>query len=116
MAPGAIEDFDLVRFQGPTVPQEFPRTIDNVIPTRIVTNDPDRLELYLTNNSTNVLRWSINSNLSATNSQQLGSGQTLLIQVQNDGGLTGVELWGLMDTAPGNVQVLLVRRQQRGAR
>lgn len=112
----ATYDFDMVRFGGPTTVLERAVTIATAVPTKIVEGDPDRVELYVTNNSTNVLRWSTKSTLTATTAQQLGAGQTLLIQLQNDGALTGWELYGLMDTADGPINVLIVRRIQRGPR
>lgn len=107
---GAINDFDLIRFGGPTVASEFSVNV-GVSATRILKNDPDRLSITMTNLGANPLYWSINSNPSAAAGQLLGAGQTVVIQVQNDGETCGRDVWGAMPAGAGDVNVLILRRQ-----
>lgn len=109
---GAIQDFDEIRFGGPTVPDESVVAVGTT-PTRVLKNDPDRLSITMTNISLNELRWSIRSNVAATEGQILGAGQTVVLQVQNDGATCGVDLWALFPAGAGNVNILTLRRQSR---
>lgn len=111
--PGAIYDFDLVRFQGPTVPQEFAVDI-GLTATQILSNDPDRLSVTITNLGLNPMYWSTNPKMTVTAAQLLGAGQTFVLQVQNDGALCGVALYGMMPAGIGTVNYLGLRRQSRG--
>lgn len=111
--PGAIEEFDLIRFGGPTVPEEFAVNVGTGV-TIIVANDPDRLSVTLTNLGLNPMYWSTRPNLTINSAQLLGAGQTVVLQVQNDGRICGVALYGMMPAGAGIVNYLGLRRQSRG--
>lgn len=110
---GAIEDFDRVRFQGPTVPEEFSVAV-GLTATRLVRGDPDRLSVTITNLGANPMYWSTLPTLTVNSAQLLGAGQTFVLQVQNDGALCGNELFGMMPAGAGTVNYLGLRRQKRG--
>lgn len=110
---GAIYDFDMIRFQGPTVPFEFSIAIATTA-TRIIGNDPDRLMVVMTNNDAGPIYWSTRPFASATDGFAVGSGIATLLQVQNDGALCGVELWGLAPAGPFTLHIAGIRRQSRG--
>lgn len=113
MPDGAIYDFDLVRFQGPTVPQEFSVNIAATA-TRAVKYDPDRIAVTITNTGGFEMRWSTLSGVSLAASQILGVGQTVVLQVQNDGAICGSELWFMSPGGAGTINVLALRRQRKG--
>lgn len=110
---GAIRDFDQIRFQGPTVPQEFAVNV-GVTATTLVENDPDRLSVTITNLGLNPMYWSTIPGLTINAAQLLGAGQTLVLQVQNDGAICGVKLYGMMPAGAGAVNILNLRRQSHG--
>lgn len=110
---GAIEDFDLVRFGGPTKTAESGVQVPTTS-QQIVQANPDRVLLILTNNGPNTIRWSTKSDLTATRSQQLANAQTMTLQVQDDGALTGSALWGFADAAASELNILEVIRQRKG--
>lgn len=111
--PGAIEEFDLVRFGGPTIPVEENVAVGTTA-TQLVKDDPDRLSLTVTNNGANPMYWSTSPSLSVTAAQIVGQGQTFVLQVQNDGRLTGSRLWIMSPAGAGTANVLALRRQHPG--
>lgn len=110
---GAIEDFDRVRFGGPTVVDEFTANV-TVAPIRILKNDPDRLAVYITNNNVGTVLISTLPTPTATAGFAVGNGIAIVFQVQNDGALCGRELWATAPAGAVDVQVLTLRRQSRG--
>lgn len=110
---GAINDFDLVRFQGPTVPVEF-SVVVGVTATEILPDDPDRLMVIMSNNDAGAVYWSTSPKLAALTGFAIGSGIVTTFQVQNDGQLCGRRIWGIAPTGPFTVNVLVLRRQHLG--
>lgn len=98
---GAIEDFDRARFGGPTRMNESQKTV-TATPAPIVSANPDRVMLFITNNGPDVITWSSKS-FSATGTRHtLAAGLIIVFQVQNDGVWVGSEMWmatPLNDTA-----------------
>jgi hypothetical protein len=111
--PGAIEDFDRVRFGGPTISDEATVTVATT-PTRILRNDPDRLAIYMTNNNAMDVFWSTLPDVDAIGGFAIGDGIVTVFQVQNDGALCGRELWAVAPAGPADIQILTLRRQSRG--
>ena len=111
-AYGAIYEFDVVRFGGPTVPFEFSISV-GVTPTRILGNDPDRLAVYMTNNDTGPVYWSLVPLTAALNGFAIGSGIVTIFQVQNDGALCGNEIYAIAPAGPFTIHVAGLRRQSR---
>lgn len=111
--PGAIEEFDLVRFGGPTIPVESNVAV-GLTATELISDDPDRLSVTVTNTGAFEMRWSTSPRLTLAASQILGVGQTFVLQVQNDGRLTGYRLWIMSPGGAGTANVLILRRQHPG--
>jgi hypothetical protein len=109
---GAIEDFDIVRFGGPTVPDEFDVLI-GVTATEIIKDDPDRLAVTITNNDGGPVYVSSKPLTSSLNGSAIGSGIALVYQVQNDGTWCGRRLYGIAPAGPFTVHVTTLRRQSR---
>jgi hypothetical protein len=106
---GAVEEFDFVRFGGPTRPIE-PHVSVNGPNIQIVGNNPDRVMLILTNNGPDVLYWSTRNNAAFPSVQQLGAGLQEVFQVQNDGALCASQIIGTTSLALCEVNILeLVR-------
>lgn len=110
---GAIDDFDHVRFGGPTIPEERSVLIMTV-PTVILPDDPDRLMVILTNNDAGAVYWSTNPSMTILASFAIGSGIAATFQVQNDGALCGRRLYGIAPTGPFTINVMTLRRQHKG--
>lgn len=110
---GAIYDFDMVRFGGPTVPVESTVVVGTAA-TRLLGNDPDRLAIYMTNNDAGPIYWSTKPTVAPLAGFSIGNGIVTIFQVQNDGALCGVELWGIAPAGPFTVTILVLRRQGRG--
>lgn len=106
---GAVEEFDFVRFGGPTRVVESHVSV-SAANTPIVAGNPDRVMLIITNNGPDVLYWNTKANLSYPNVQQLGSGLQEVFQVQNDGALCASPIWGATAVALSEVQILEVVR------
>lgn len=108
---GAIEDFDRARFGGPTRVRETQFTVSTDV-RRFVGPNPDRVMLIVTNNGPDALTWATQSFTTAGTRNLLANGQVIVFQVQNDGALTGSELWGLIavtDSSLNIVEVIRVR-------
>lgn len=105
---GAVEDFDWVRFGGPTRATE--RRISVTAATRILVNNPDRVMVIITNNGPDRLDWSLESNIANTVVQQLGAGMQEVFQVQTDGALCSHEIWGLANVALCQLSIIEVVR------
>lgn len=110
---GAVHDFDLVRFGGPTVPDEFDVTILTT-PTRVLKNDPDRLQVILTNNDLGAIYWSTKPLTVAISGFAVGVGIATLLSVQNDGAWCSSDIWAIAPTGPFTLHVGILRRQSRG--
>lgn len=111
--PGAIEDFDNIRFGGPTVPDEFTVEV-TVSPVRVLKNDPDRLMVVATNNNVPEVYWSTLPDVNAIDGFAIGNGIVLQLIVQNDGALCGKDIWMMSPGGPVDVQIIILRRQRRG--
>lgn len=111
--PGAIEDFDLIRFGGPTIPDEFTVSVGTSA-TVILTDDPDRLMVIMTNNDLGPIYWSTEPGVSALAGFAIGNGIATTLQVQNDGALCGRRLYGIAPAGPYTINVLILRRQRKG--
>lgn len=107
---GAVEDFEYVRFGGPTLPTESYFNVTAAV--RILRNNPDRVMVIITNNGPDALYWSLNGNPTFPNVQQLGSGQQEVFQVQNDGSLCSHEIWATTANAQSQISVIEVVRQK----
>lgn len=110
---GAAYDFDILRFGGPTVPDEFSVTVGTTA-TPILKNDPDRLAIYMTNNSAGPVYWSTRSLLTVAESFAIGSGIVTVFQVQNDGALCTRALWAIAPAGPYVINIIILRRQSKG--
>lgn len=117
MAPpgggGAIEEFDTVRFGGPTTPKESQVTVTATVAQAVKAN-PDRVELIITNNGPDTITWGLDGKLVAGQRQQLGSGQQEVFQVANDGALTGAAIWMVVPVNATILAILEVIRVRRG--
>ena len=110
---GAIYDFDLIRFQGPTVAEETGEDVTSTA-TRILTNDPDRLAIYITNNYPDTVYISTKHITDPQFAFAIGDGIVVSFQVQNDGAIVGSEFWAVCPTGIAGVNILILRRQRRG--
>lgn len=106
---GAIEEFDSVRFGGPTRSEETYVVIDSTNDI-VVGANPDRVLLLIQNNGTDTLYWSTKPNRTQVQSFSLGSTQQLVFQVQDDGALTGAQIYGQPNLGTCNVTVMEVIR------
>jgi hypothetical protein len=106
---GAIEEFDNVRFGGPTRVDEFDVAVD-AVGTDILKNNPDRVMVIITNNGPDSLYWTTTGRAAFPNVNQLGTGQQEVFQVQNDGALCGVRIFGVASVAAAAVHVLALIR------
>lgn len=117
MAPpgggGAIEEFDTVRFGGPTDTRESQFTVTTSVAQAVRAN-PDRVELILTNNGPDVIHWGTDGKVTVGTRLQLGVGQQEVFQVANDGALTGRALFMLVPVNPSALSILEVYRVRRG--
>lgn len=109
---GAVHDFDIVRFGGPTVPSEFDIVV-GVTATRVLFNDPDRLQVILTNNDAGPVYWSTKPLSSPLSGFAIGSGIATLLMVQNDGAWCSSDIWAIAPAGPFTIHVGLLRRQSR---
>lgn len=109
---GAAYDFDVLRFGGPTVPDEFPVTVGTTV-TPVLKNDPDRLAIYMTNNAAGPVYWSTKPDLTVLHSFALGSGIVTIFQVQNDGALCTARIYAIAPAGPYEINILILRRQSR---
>lgn len=110
---GAIYEFDLIRFGGPTVPVETTVLVGTTA-TRILKGDPDRLAIYMTNNDVGPVYWSTLPTVSVLAGFAIGSGIVTIFQVQNDGALCGAELYAIAPAGPFTLNIVTLRRQHRG--
>lgn len=108
---GAIEAFDIIRFGGPTVARQTSVTV-TAAGVRVLPNDPDRVMVILTNNGPDTVTWSINGVPVAGTAQLIGVSQTMVLQVQNDGALCGVEINAIVPINNTVLSVLTVKRQR----
>lgn len=111
---GAIEDFDLVRFGGPTRVEEF----DVVVATSdtiILKGDPDRVLVILTNNDVGAVYWSTVPISAALSGFGIGSGLATTFQVQNDGALCGQPIHGIAPAGALTIHVLTLKRYRTGS-
>lgn len=106
---GAVEDFDYVRFGGPTIASERHLTVTTA--QRIIVNNPDRIMVIITNNGPDSLIWSLDGNPVALTAQQLGIGQQEVFQVQNDGALCSHEIWAIASPTTCVLSIIEVTRQ-----
>lgn len=107
---GAIEQFDIIRFGGPTRVAESSFDVGET--ARILRNNPDRVMVIISNNGPDALYWSTQSDAAFPAVQQLGTGQQMVFQVQNDGALCGVEIWATASVAQCLVNVLELIRDR----
>lgn len=110
---GAIYDFDMLRFGGPTVPQEIAADV-GMVPVRILTADPDRLAIYMTNNNVPTVYWSTRPQTAGYLGFAIGNGIVTVFQVQNDGALCGQDIWAVCPSGTVGISILTLRRQRRG--
>lgn len=110
---GAVYDFDLLRFGGPTVPDEFD-VIVGTTATRVLKNDPDRVQVILTNNDAGPVYWSMRPLTSLLSGFAIGSGIATLLYVQNDGAWCASDIWAIAPAGPFTIHVGILRRQSRG--
>lgn len=113
MSNGAIYDFDIVRFGGPTIASEASVLVDPA-GTRILANDPDRILIIMTNNDAGPIYWSTLSTVDPLRAFAIGNGIATTFMVQNDGALCGVEMWAFAPAGPYRLNIVQVRRQSRG--
>lgn len=107
---GAVYDFDILRFGGPTVPDEFDVLV-GVTPTRVLKNDPDRLQVIMTNNDAGPVYWSRVPFSNILSGFEIGSGIATLLQVQNDGAWCAADIWAIAPAGPYTIHVGILRRQ-----
>lgn len=113
LGTGAVAQFDNVRFGGPTRPQETHVAVTTVNAT-IVSANPDRVMLMLTNNGPDILWWSTKMNQTDPNVFKLGVGQMLVFQVQDDGAVCASQIIGAPSIAQCEIQVLELIRDREG--
>lgn len=109
---GAIYDFDVIRFGGPTEPIESTVTVQTT-KTRLLKNNPDRVAIYMTNNNASEVFWSLKSDLTIVTGFAIGNGIVTIFQVQNDGALCGRELWGIAPAGPVDIEIIELVRLHR---
>lgn len=107
---GAVEEFEYVRFGGPTRTSETHVTVTTAV--RILKANPDRVCVIITNNGPDTLYWSFKGNPIFPNVQQLGSAQQEVFQVQNDGSMCSAEVWAVSAVATSDVNIVEVIRQK----
>jgi hypothetical protein len=113
VAGGAIEEFDTVRFGGPTQARESQATITAVVSYAVRAN-PDRVELILTNNGPDAIHWGLDGKVAVGTRNQLGVGQQEVFQVANDGALTGAGLFMVTPLNASALNIVEVIRVKRG--
>lgn len=117
MSPGrlgsAIEEFDSVRFGGPTQEREYPATVTSLV-TRPIGDNPDRVELIITNNGPDQVTWSTSAFQTAGTRHLIGVGQTLVFHVSLDGVLCGRNLYMAVPVNATAINVTEVTRARRG--
>lgn len=111
---GAIEDFDLIRFGGPTLKEETGVDVTSASGQRILTADPDRLAIYITNNYPDTVYISTKPITDPNFSFAIGDGIVVAFQVQNDGAIVGSEFYAICPTGIAGVNILTLRRYRRG--
>lgn len=105
----AIEEMDRLRFGGPTNDTE--RTVAIASQSQeIVSANPDRVLLMITNNGAETLYWSTRANPTASQGHMLGVNSTLILRVLDDGSLTGRRLYGGFPTAGTTITITEVER------
>lgn len=109
---GAVEEFDSIRFGGPTVVAESAMVVTTQV--RIVVNNPDRVETVIQNNGPDVLYWSFNSNPTFPAVKSLAVGQQMVFQVQNDGAMCAAAIWGVSANVSSALSITELIRQRRG--
>lgn len=109
---GAIEEFDGIRFGGPTIVRESFVSV-TAAGVNIVKANPDRVMLILTNDGPDTVTWSTAGMPVAGAGQLIGVSQTAVFQVQNDGQLCGVRIDGIVPLNATRVNIIEVIRQHR---
>lgn len=106
---GAIYDFDVVRFGGPTDVREVDVSV-NTTPIELLPDNPDRVEVIIQNQGGNTITWSLQGTVTTTTGTNLAAGQMIVFQVQNDGALCGRRLWAIAAAGPNAVHITYVYR------